>query len=380
MKIKVAGIVQCKNEWPLIALSITHALINHVDEVYVLNDSSTDETYDGLLKLEKYFAGRITIINQSDTDFNQLVETNIIIDIARKSTPDWFYVFDSDEFLMTKNGCSLKEVLCNTPINCCAIKYSLSNFVSTRSFCDWNLHEFYKICYESVCCEKRKLSGAEYYDEVYGGRLSFYQIPFPSKVIIRNDPQIILRAGSHRVSQFHYPKKSVPLCDAIYAAHIPYLNFDRLRRKCEQGYKHILSGEPKSCGWQNQLLYRLESEGTLEAFWERHSISETEPNDIDLTADVRKNHDFVNNIQKTIDFLAKTKFNVSDMHEYGGQKLIKRIASNTLFTMADLVGLIERYKKLADFSFGAKNKSKTMSIKRITDKFKSFCFTRRSIQ
>jgi hypothetical protein len=377
---KVTGVVQCKNEWPLIALSITHALINHVDEVYVLNDSSTDETYDGLMKLEKYFTGRITIINQSDTEFNQLVETNIVIDIARKSNPDWFYVFDSDEFLTTKNDCGLKEVLCNTPINCCAIKYSLTNFVSTRNFCDCNLHEFNKICYEAVCCEKRKLSGEEYYDEVYGGRLNFFQIPFSSKVIIRNDPQIILRGGSHSVSQFHHPKKSVPLCDALYAAHIPYLNFDRIRRKSEQGYKHILSGEPKSYGWQNQLLYRLESEGTLEAFWERHSISETEPIDTNLTATVRKNQDFINNIQKTIDFFINTKFNVNDMHEYDGQKLTRRIASDTLFTMADLVGLVERYNKLADLSFGAKSKNKTMSIKRIIKKFKGFCFTRRSLQ
>ena len=43
---KVFGLIQAKNEWPPLALSISHALMHHVDEVYVLNHASLDRPKD----------------------------------------------------------------------------------------------------------------------------------------------------------------------------------------------------------------------------------------------------------------------------------------------------------------------------------------------
>ncbi|MBP1628876.1 MAG: hypothetical protein H6Q00_3351 [Holophagaceae bacterium] len=71
---KIAGVIQCKNDWGLIALSIGFALPHHVDGVFVLNDGSNDETHLGLKHLQEIWPGRIHVSNQSEGRFFQLAQ------------------------------------------------------------------------------------------------------------------------------------------------------------------------------------------------------------------------------------------------------------------------------------------------------------------
>jgi hypothetical protein len=106
---KIVGIVFAKNEWGLIVVSISHALINHVDEVYVVNHASTDQTFNGLNHLKKLWGERLHIITINNIGFFQEEATNTIIQISKKSNPDWIYVFDADEFLLADESTSLKK-------------------------------------------------------------------------------------------------------------------------------------------------------------------------------------------------------------------------------------------------------------------------------
>lgn len=375
MKIKIVGVVQCKNEWPLIALSTTHALINHVDEVYVLNDSSTDETHKGLSELSKYFKNRLTVINHTNGKFNQYIERNILISIARKSNPDWIYIFDSDEFIISSNNAGLSEILSKIADNYIAVRYNLSNFVSLRYFDKYDLNSYKKLCYESKPINNLKIKPQKCFDMVYNGSLNFFDIPFSSKVIVRNDSKIFLSKGSHDIIQFYKPPQPTIFCDEIYAVHLPLLTLQKLKNKSETGYKHTLNNESKNTGWQNQLLYKIDKEGWLTKFWEKHSISETDNTNIGLTNIVQINSHFQNSIQKTIDFLSKTKFNTYNMKEYNNTELEKECASNTLFSMADFVHLAAEYHNIFDYIRSKKRKRKKIvtPLSRIVQTVKKWC-------
>lgn len=370
MTIKITGIIQCKNEWPLVALTITHALINHVDEVYVLNDSSSDETYNGLMCLKHYHGNKITIINMSGSEFKQYFETNIVIELARRSKPDWFYVFDSDEFLIARDGVGLKEVLGKIDVDNCAVKYNVINFLSNSAFDDGCIFEYKDICYEAIANKKRNISHGDLIDKIYNEQLSFFDIPFQSKVVIRNDTKVLLKTGAHEIIQFHLPEKNVLICEDIYAVHIPYLTFARLNNKVEQGYKHILAGRPNTLGWQNQLLYKIHKNGGLQRYWERHSISSSFDNNSNIAVSVRINNDYADAIKKTIVFFMETGFEPTDLRKYNGKKIAKAFAHDTKFSMRDLIGLSEQLHELIKLSRRKGKKERSSIFDRLSKKLK----------
>jgi hypothetical protein len=60
---RIVGILQCKNEWALSAVAITHALLHHADEVLVVDDSSTDRSRAGLARLCERWPGRLRVVH-----------------------------------------------------------------------------------------------------------------------------------------------------------------------------------------------------------------------------------------------------------------------------------------------------------------------------
>jgi len=71
MKIKIIGFMTIKNEWPLAAVSIAHALINHVDKMYVVDNGSRDGTWQGLKILQEVFPDRLIAIYYESEMYNQ---------------------------------------------------------------------------------------------------------------------------------------------------------------------------------------------------------------------------------------------------------------------------------------------------------------------
>jgi len=108
---RTVGLVQASNEWPLLALSISHALMYHVDEVYLLNHSSTDGTYEGTKRLQQLWPGRLHVVEYHDNHFWQEACLSALIEVSQRSSPEWIYVFDADEFMIVQRGRSLREIL-----------------------------------------------------------------------------------------------------------------------------------------------------------------------------------------------------------------------------------------------------------------------------
>lgn len=270
--VKIIGIVQAKNEWPLIALSVSHALMHHVDEVYVLNDCSNDLTAHGLVNLQKIWGDRIHVVNAVHEHFQQEAKANALISIAQRSSPDWFYFFDADEFLSIKNKQSLKNVLSTVDADVTGIEYALDNWISIADFDESRLDDYEKIIFKAVPDQGFEKISKEVVESIINGSKTFFDVPFPSKVIFRNYDGVSISAGSHYLRDHQAKNSNVEKDSQIHAMHVPMLSKTRLNRKLDMGLKHIAENRHMLHGWQNQLLVRVFNENRFDEYWNRHSI------------------------------------------------------------------------------------------------------------
>lgn len=266
---KITGVVVSRDDWGLLAVSITHALMNHVDEVLVLDHRSTDETSNGLRYLQALWPGRIRTWRSNLDFFEQEAATNALAHLALSSRPDWIYVFDSDEFLLTAPDVSLKSILAGFRADQVGLRYSVSNFVSPRSFDEHLLNSYRSLRARSV--PSRSYDDSQAYDSLYRGTATFFDFPFVAKLIFRARELSRVTVGAHRVMYFG-GQGVEQRDDRIRCAHLTLPSRAKLSRKAQQGESYVRMGMPKNFGWQAQLVYRLQQEGRLDWFWERHSV------------------------------------------------------------------------------------------------------------
>ena len=344
---RVIGLVQCRNEWGLIALAISHALIHHVDEVFVLNDGSTDQTHHGLEHLKEIWPGRITTINVSDSRFLQEASRNALAYLCQDARPDWLYFFDADEFLMTESGRGLKSLLHPLPADVVAVRYELLNFVSPRELDESALEDYRKIRYRADPRPDLDLSLEEMAEEILSFRLSYFDCPFYSKVIVRNSEAIRLAAGTHHLTYYGSSAPEIAI-DELTAAHLSWLTRERLVRKAAQGYRHIANGRRAKYGWQNQMLYRAQSAGLLEELWERHSITDEMEGSGELPKSYVRDESFSDDIAAAIDVLTKG-FGGSDISRRDGVEIPRAIAEETQVPVQVVIDVTQRLFGHVDF-------------------------------
>lgn len=266
----IHGIVVCRNEWGVLALSITNVLINHADVVHVLDHGSSDQTAHGLKILQEIWGERLKIYSASaDLPFHQSLLTNMVVSIAENEGADWIYVFDSDEFLLPKQHFSLREELSKLNNSEMGLRYSLSNYISTYDFNENSLNCYNKLIYKS----KPKIN----YDSllaralIKSGELSFFDVPFPSKIIFRAKKNLLIGKGAHSL-RYISSKQSIVDLTLTDCAHLSLISKNKLIKKSAHGKSLFDLGMPPEIGWQNQLIYNLDVEGRLDWFWERHSV------------------------------------------------------------------------------------------------------------
>lgn len=267
---QILGFIQAKNEYPLILMSVIYALKNHVDRVYIINDHSDDLSEHAFNFLQLYWKGRVHITNVHNDSFQQEEKINLAIRLANPKPSDWIYVFDADEFLITKNNQPLKHIIKNLK-SASAIRYSLTNWISYTDFNDDNFNDYNQIFYRS----NPSLGTIDYKLQIKNiskGKNTFFDYQFNKKIIFKFKEDCWLSAGSHEIrpqSMFKAIDVNKSLIDGV---HLPFISKARLYKKALTGEKHIKERSPKFHGWQNQLLYRYKKLGKLDRFWLSHSL------------------------------------------------------------------------------------------------------------
>jgi hypothetical protein len=303
---KVVGLIQASNEWPLLAISISHVLLNHVDVVYLLKHNCTDGSDEGINRLQSLWKDRLRVLEFHDDQFLQEASMSALIEISQESSPDWVYVFDADEFLLTSEDKSLKQIISDIGPGCSVIRYEIQNWISLNDFDDTILHLYRNLHYRSVPNVFINMNSDLCVDEIMAGNMTFYDLPFPSKVIFRNNAESWLSAGSHALKNPSWAQEFQFRPDEISAAHFPFLTKARLLGKAKQGEFYIKAGFPAGHGWQDQMIYRLLRENRLDEFWDRHSIGKQTGGDGGIFPSFKIDDRFPRAIDQTLSFLGNS--------------------------------------------------------------------------
>ncbi len=337
---KVVGIVEARNEWPLLSLSISHALMYHLDEVYVLNHMSTDGTIDGIEKLKGLWRGRIHLFNYYDDHDWQEAATSIFMEMVQPARPDWIYIFDADEFMLTQSQQSLKEILGGVDQEYAAVLYNVQNWVSIDNFQEIRLNHYKRLLYRSVPNLPITTDPETIIDEIKNGKLNYFDVPFQSKVVFRNHPECWVAAGTH----FLKNPADVPTLelesDLLTVAHFPLLSKKRLQKRGLRAQQKIKDGYPPGHGWQSHLVYWFLQNGLSEQFWQAHSISDHNNSSEKVSFVV--DDSFVKSIKPVI-YLLQESFD-SDVLDPGSSD----IQDDTLIPFRSAVSAARRFQLIAD--------------------------------
>jgi hypothetical protein len=234
---KIHGIAIARNEWPILGLSISHALFHHVDKVFVIDHLSTDDTKNGLAELQKVWPDRIEVFRYENNLFDQEALTNILLDISNKENPDWNFIFDADEFLVSPSGKSLKDLLSSIGEKWNAIAIELENYIVPLGFNDLALNDYLLIDHY-VTSVNHVIDRDEFHEQVKRNEKLLHEFRVPSKILVKNSMGDFVDAGQHQLK--YGDGKFWELWDTAVAAsnkqdwlicHLPYTSLDRFKAR-----------------------------------------------------------------------------------------------------------------------------------------------------
>lgn len=252
---KIHGVILSRDDWGPLAVSICHALVHHVDVVHVVDHGSLDQTSSGLHILKEIWGERLIVYSTGPgVPFKQSLLTNMIVSFAEAHGADWIYVFDADEFLLVKPGFSLRRELSKLEENVASVRYTLRNYISTFDFDRLNLECYCGLRYKSRPGPAYSLNFR--WDAIYTEKSTFFDFPFPPKVIFRTRKNLLINDGAHGLMWLTRGQKGVHL-PKIEAAHLTYISRDTLENKKTHGETLIKLGLPRWHGWQSQLIFKL---------------------------------------------------------------------------------------------------------------------------
>jgi hypothetical protein len=318
MNDRILGYVMARNEWPMLGISVTHALQSGVDEVLVVNHASTDATARGLAVLQSSFPGRIQVLQLDNDEYLQRATTHAISAIVENFTFDWVYTFDADEFFLFGQSKNLCEILSTQSPETNVVRYGIEQWVTPQDF-NWRVAtDYLRIIDRANGTQFAQLSSEILEQEIIDGNLNFFDVSFPSKVIVRSEYFSYLEAGAHSVHRCITANEVSIGIDEFVCAHLPLAGMERLKMKSSQGKLLIDAGFPTTHGWQAQMLWRLDRDNKLGEFWQNHSIpnealdaarlSATPKTDrsLDLTNQIRSAVQLMNTIEKEKESVASS--------------------------------------------------------------------------
>lgn len=268
----IHGIVMARNEWPLLEVVITHALVHHVDRVHVLDHASTDGTAAGLARLRREWGDRLHVVHLGECPYLQEAATTVMRTIVAAAPDDWLHVFDADEFAIASPGVGLRDVLVDVDPRHPVVRYDVQNWVAPADFSAADLDRYAALRHRSQPTVFLPVPAETLVDEIVAGSINYFDVPFASKIIVRGAATGWTAAGSHRLAGVAAPAETRLPPDVFRVAHFPLLDRRRLDARVAQGRAYLDNGFDPSHGWQSQMLVRLTEHAMLDDFWERHSM------------------------------------------------------------------------------------------------------------
>lgn len=267
----VAGISVVRNEDDIVSMSVLNMLSIGVDYVIILDNSSSDLTFDILRKIEKTNS-KVHIL-RDDAQFNQKKLLQQCIEYARKLQIKWLIPFDADEFWSVDPNFSVHDLLFSSNFERLSMISVVPHQFVIRAK---EIEEFRWIDFEKSFWIQHKINSNLMHNRLRKyrkGNCSFLELRQPNKGIFKLDFLVEISAGQHdAVFTKNVQKMNLGSEGSIQLFHLPFRSFANLRNKAKQGERLIEARMPKSQGWQHRLWASMVEE-ELRSEWKKLYIS-----------------------------------------------------------------------------------------------------------
>jgi hypothetical protein len=269
---RVCAVTMARDEWPMVAVAVCHALVHHAEVALVVDDGSCDATPAGVAALQVAFPDRVRYARLDGLPYVQAAVSTIVVRALRaEPAADWVYFVDADEFGV---GGRLDEVLAGLSDEVQCASYEVRNFVAPSDFDARRAGDYRRVRHRARAFSMVELPGRLLADQVEHGDATFFDAPFGRKVVIRRGADGYLSAGHHRLIAGAPGEVTLPT-SAFSCAHLPFTGVERLAVRATHGQRLADGADDPDHGWQSRMIERLAVELRLEEFWERHSMGAT---------------------------------------------------------------------------------------------------------
>jgi hypothetical protein len=198
-KVRINAVYVVKNEWPLLAVTISHALTHYADKVLVIDTGSQDGTFQGIKVLQSLWVGRIELFRCNQEIFDQTPLTNLLIEMSREDQADWTMVLDADEFFVHEDYPEFFSKLSDTDEIWSSYAIKVVNFIVDENHDDFNIKSFHEIAYRVAGVGLRQMSDEDFVSKVLSGEIPLQYKNTPDKIFVRNSNAIFVSQGTHQV-------------------------------------------------------------------------------------------------------------------------------------------------------------------------------------
>lgn len=253
------GIGCWRNEADVARVNVLHHLSQGVDRMLILDNGSTDGTWEILQELASQYG---ILCRRLEVPF---VQDELLTQLAREAVAGgaaWIVPIDADEFWCTHRD-RLSNVLARQAADTAALSVSVVNFVQRRDQPSPTTAALLSM----VRVPRTPHGGIEGEAAVARGQIGFVEYRYPQKLILRAHPGIQVGWGNHATT---VSGASLPAHD-IECLHAPVRSEDCLRRKAildRDAEAHAMYVER---AWHVRHWRRQAAAGRLDEEWRLNS-------------------------------------------------------------------------------------------------------------
>ena len=232
-----------KNEWPLAAVSISHALVHTVDKMYVVDNGSQDGTWQGLKILQEIFPDRLTVLYYESDTYNQKAITHALSQLEPydKNQPKWGFFIDADEFNVFQGEIPLKLFLARTSLDWHSLVIELFNYIPPSEFQENDLDSYLEISYKAEALYRYRNELDLFKIRARNQEIYWQNWLTPHKVIVKQEYWKNLGYGGHAIEygdgSYWQEHDSGTASGAnnykFFRAHLPYTSIQRLSNRAK---------------------------------------------------------------------------------------------------------------------------------------------------
>ena len=262
MQPTVYALLMVRDAADVVEVTLRHTVGLGADRVLVVDNGSTDGTWEVLRRL----ASELPIsVRRDDGPFRQ---DRVFTALAREAAvdgADWVLPIDADE-LWEATADGLKEVLARS--RAAALRVPVVNFVQRR---EQRSPEPAALLTMTMRVPDPQPVSPATVDMVERNRMSFLELEYIAKYVVRASPRVSLVTGNHTIAGIAGRVKDTA---ALTCLHAPLRSPRDLQLKAEHGARVQARGYEPGESWHVRRWRRLEQAGSLDRDWAAHSYSD----------------------------------------------------------------------------------------------------------